>query len=196
MKRTIEGPYLKVVKRKNSGRTDVWTKIECPDCREQRWIKKSHTTEENFSGRCITCSKAIAQKSRVQKILQICKICGKEFFHIKSKNPKYCSWKCCWKDKIGTWPSVHLKGSEHPNWKGGISGETRLERTRFTYYTKPIILRRDNYICKLCGKRGGLLEIHHIHPWSKYPEERFQESNCITLCKPCHYEITWKGANL
>ena len=44
---------------------------------------------------------------------------------------------------------------------------------------------RDNFKCQECGA-GGKLHSHHIKRWSEFPELRYDLSNGITLCKPCH----------
>ena len=53
------------------------------------------------------------------------------------------------------------------------------------------VLIRDDYTCQLCGIRGGNLEVDHIQSWAKYVELRFSMDNCRTLCKRCHYQITY-----
>ena len=47
-------------------------------------------------------------------------------------------------------------------------------------------MKRDNWTCVLCGKRGGTLEVDHIKQFAYYPELRFKVSNGRTLCKDCH----------
>jgi hypothetical protein len=52
-----------------------------------------------------------------------------------------------------------------------------------------MILKRDNYQCRICGASPDdslhvRIEVHHIRPWSEggisLPD------NLITLCKECH----------
>jgi hypothetical protein len=52
------------------------------------------------------------------------------------------------------------------------------------------ILARDGYRCMVCGETGKVVP-HHILPWGKYADLRFDLNNGITLCKECHY-ITYK----
>lgn len=51
------------------------------------------------------------------------------------------------------------------------------------------ILEKDNFICQLCGKRGGTFHAHHIFPVSKYPLFIFNIDNGKTLCKKCHSKL-------
>lgn len=49
---------------------------------------------------------------------------------------------------------------------------------------------RDIFTCRVCGKRGGYIEAHHIKPKSKFPTIAFLPANGITLCKKCHKYVT------
>lgn len=52
------------------------------------------------------------------------------------------------------------------------------------------VLIRDDYTCKLCSKRNnGKLEVHHLEGWSENKRLRFDESNCVCLCKQCHTDF-------
>jgi transposase len=68
--------------------------------------------------------------------------------------------------------------------------EPREERKLLEYKLwAEAILKRDNYICQKCGKKGGKLEVHHIFNWADYPELRYAIDNGITLCRECHREF-------
>lgn len=45
---------------------------------------------------------------------------------------------------------------------------------------------RDNYACQLCKTKGAHLHAHHKNGFDKFPDQRFELSNLVTLCKPCH----------
>jgi thymidylate synthase (FAD) len=77
------------------------------------------------------------------------------------------------------------------NWKGGITEPNQLERSRFRQTMQKLVLERDNYICQLCGQKGGELQVDHIQSWKDYVELRFSMENCRTLCKRCHYKLTY-----
>jgi 5-methylcytosine-specific restriction protein A len=76
------------------------------------------------------------------------------------------------------------------HWKGGITKKSHLDRVKFKREVQKLVFERDNYKCQRCGK-GGDLQVDHIQSWAKYVELRFDMNNCRTLCKECHYEITY-----
>lgn len=87
------------------------------------------------------------------------------------------------KDKI----SKGITGDKHPNWKGGITKESkRLRNTREYQVWRSSVFQRDNWTCQTCGQRGCYLEAHHIKEVSKYKDLMFDVSNGVTLCGECH----------
>lgn len=86
-------------------------------------------------------------------------------------------------------PEVNKKkgmhGSLHPKW---IEDRTKVKfrpRYEMTIWTKQVF-ERDNYICQICGQRGGKLQADHIKSYRNFPELRWELSNGRTLCESCH----------
>lgn len=48
------------------------------------------------------------------------------------------------------------------------------------------VFERDNYTCQHCQQVGGELNAHHIKPFAKFKELRYEVSNGLTLCVECH----------
>lgn len=51
---------------------------------------------------------------------------------------------------------------------------------------KKYILKRDNYTCQCCNKKGGSLNVHHIFNYADNPDKRIDVDNGICLCEECH----------
>jgi hypothetical protein len=57
---------------------------------------------------------------------------------------------------------------------------------------------RDGFTCQHCQIKGVHLHAHHKNSFDLFPEQRFELSNLITLCKACHdefHEVYGKGQN-
>lgn len=80
------------------------------------------------------------------------------------------------------------KGTEHHNWKGGITSVVLKIRKSIEYKIwREAVFARDNWTCKECGRRGSIkINAHHIKPFAKFPELRFNVDNGKTLCVECH----------
>lgn len=76
------------------------------------------------------------------------------------------------------------------NWKGGISQSERANQK--IYIWKRLVLQRDNFTCQICNVEGGYLHVDHIKPFSTHPELRHDVNNGRTLCRACHYYVTFK----
>ncbi len=131
-----------------------------------------------------------------------CLQCGNSFWRkpyaIKKGNNKFCSKECYFKWQRGK-PKIVMNpadkcGSNNPNWRGGIRGENQEIRASDEFKAWRIeIFERDDYTCQECGARNGngskiILHAHHVKPFAKFPELRFDLNNGQTLCKDCHHE--------
>jgi transposase len=91
------------------------------------------------------------------------------------------------------------RGADNPNWKGGVSSEDRLGRSRKEYHAwKRAVIEKYDYKCVRCGIQQGyvceccgaatLLHAHHIEPFSVAPDRRYDVSNGLALCNRCHFK--------
>lgn len=97
-------------------------------------------------------------------------------------------------EKIKQKISESKSGKNHWNWKGGITKEEKRIRKTSKYNNwRFSILKRDNYTCVFCLKRGGDLHVDHIKRFSDYPELRFAIDNGRTLCVECHRKTNTYG---
>ena len=74
-------------------------------------------------------------------------------------------------------------------WKGGKCSERVKDCSRYEgrMWSKGV-QERDNYTCQNCKvtSETNKLHAHHIKEWEEYPELRYEVSNGLTLCVPCH----------
>lgn len=85
-----------------------------------------------------------------------------------------------------------MKGDKNHNWKGGVTSDDKIQRVMFRKQMQSKIFHRDNYTCQICDAYGEPIQVDHIKSWAEYPELRYDESNCRTLCMACHYYVTFK----
>ena len=77
----------------------------------------------------------------------------------------------------------------HWNWKGGITTARDPDGPDFVAW-RTAAFARDACRCQTCGDaQGGNLEAHHVRPWATHPELRFDVTNGLTLCDPCHNRL-------
>ena len=127
---------------------------------------------------------------------KICPSCKKEFKRPIWRKAIYCSYKC--KGKV-PWNKGKTKdnderikrysGENHYLWiKDRNKLSKRQERNDMSYKEWRIMVwKRDRFKCKINNEDcSGKIVAHHILPWSKFPELRYEVNNGITLCQHHH----------
>lgn len=86
-----------------------------------------------------------------------------------------------------------ISGEKSPRWRGGLTEKAQIIRLSLSFKVwREEVYKRDKYTCQKCFLSRGKdfrLHPHHIKPFAKYPELRFDVANGITLCSKCHGEI-------
>ena len=82
-------------------------------------------------------------------------------------------------------------------WKGGVTAINHTERKLIMNNVeykiwRDSVFRRDDFTCRVCGKRGVYLEAHHVMSFSRYPELRLDIENGETWCRECHNKTRGK----
>ena len=85
------------------------------------------------------------------------------------------------------------RGKLSPRYIHGKASEAKLEwgRSEWKEWRRKVF-ERDNFVCRICGKKGGTLNAHHIKKRSLFPELKYNVDNGITLCKSYHQSICGK----
>jgi len=132
------------------------------------------------SKHCIKCNGQIQSKNLI----------GKNNPNYKKGN--YCNNQCIDCNKLIKqqrkrckmcdikWRKQQFIKSNNPNWKGGIG---RLPYSYDFKYNRKLVLKRDNYTCLKCGKKGN--HVHHID----YNKQNSKLNNLATTCKKCNCEV-------
>lgn len=86
-----------------------------------------------------------------------------------------------------------MEGRNNYRWKGGVTKEHQNQRRYAEYGVwRRRVFVNDNYTCQICGQRNGTLHADHIQAWCDNPVLRFEVKNGRTLCRFCHYYVTFK----
>lgn len=157
--------------------------VTCETCgksfqRIKAWIKPE---KKNF------CSKQCANLGLlVVKPLLTCNFCGIQFSRYPSEIRKmsergyhyvFCSHRC----------RAAMIAAQFDPPQPYLGKHTSQPRNGHqTQIWRKAVLARDAYTCQDCGISDVLLTAHHIKAFILYPELRYDISNGLTLCYPCH----------
>lgn len=83
-------------------------------------------------------------------------------------------------------PMYGVTRENNPLWNSDISEEDRIKSRKTIEYArwKRAVKERDDNICQKCLSAGNVA--HHMNSYTKYPDERYDVDNGVTLCEPCH----------
>lgn len=148
---------------------------------------------QTMKGRAPANIGMIAGHNKGQGQWLTCAGCGVQFQarpELSHAKTKYCTVECFRKFHVpggkGKKRPSHA-GQLHHNWQGGITDANHAIRTSLEMKLwRENVFKRDGYTCQHCGKHGGRLHAHHIKLFSQHSELRFETSNGLTLCIPCH----------
>jgi 5-methylcytosine-specific restriction endonuclease McrA len=118
-----------------------------------------------------------------------CKLCGATFAIRRAATREqgygtFCSRRC-------TDLFARTRRGEHsPKWKGGRDRKRQhlMQHAQYKDW-RAAVFARDDYTCRDCGVRGGTLNAHHRLTWRAHPDLRYDVSNGVTLCVPCHKAV-------
>ena len=160
--------------------------VFCATCGKsiyRRLSARLAATENYCSQTCANTGKTIEFEQKV------CPQCRCSFARTKNQTAQnfrrqiFCSFQCSAKAN----PPPTFEGENHPNWKGEAA--RRRNRRGPTNSWRNAVLSRDKATCQHCGTKNGTLVVHHIKPFETFPELRFEVSNGLTLCQPCHFKV-------
>jgi 5-methylcytosine-specific restriction endonuclease McrA len=152
---------------------------------------------------CASCG-----KTKKTSIGELCKSCVSRKFGEDSNNWKgglpfcrECGKTLSRRDAEFCLEHRPRHGIHSTNWKGGISKLGHSIRSLKKYKEwRSDVLERDSWTCQSCGRRGVVMETHHINKFSEIViankiakvsqavlcEELWDVSNGVTLCVDCH----------
>jgi len=168
---------------------------ECPSCgKTQTYAQRSSWLRaEKLNRKCLSCSMRIPDEPLERE----CPKCKKVFLystrgalHKSIRNDAVCRHCRIFSEEHRKKLSIAMGGDgdiERLN-SDNPSGRSSRNRARTDKLRKECY-ERDNYACRICGdKSGGNLNAHHILPWAKHKEFRYELWNLVTLCVSCHKE--------
>ena len=181
------------------------------------WANRDHNERCEFSVTCRRCGTKFLGRSGSANVCQSClgcELCGQER---NSRYLRFCSLRCaniwkyqncpdvrnaldiarCDKDRgakisAGTKgkPKIKSRGPLNHNWKGGSTHYRRTEMGQVEYKIwRETIFKQDVYCCVICHADRGPIQAHHVRRWCDRPELRYDITNGVTLCQPCHDRI-------
>ena len=90
-----------------------------------------------------------------------------------------------------------MSGENSPSYNHNLTDEDRIKGRKTPendIWRKGVYIKND-FTCQKCFQSGVYLNAHHILNYSSNKELRFEDSNGITFCQPCHKQFHKKYSN-
>lgn len=119
-----------------------------------------------------------------------CCECGEAVYKIpyllKRNERNFCSISC-----KGAWLSKYAVGESNPAWNPDLTQEERDRGRNYPEYYEFIrsVLKRDEYMCRICMSETDALNVHHINSYDWDKGNRTNVNNGVTLCRTCHTDF-------
>lgn len=154
-------------------RTAARVTVPCPTCAGPISVLASRVQRNpTCSEPCLAAlRRAVQQRGETRP----CVTCGQQFWVSPARaraGARFCSLRCRdLRPKQERRRSETRDSAEYRDWRLAV-------------------YRRDDFTCQRCNERGGRnLHAHHLKGWTRFPALRFDLSNGLTLCNPCH--VAW-----
>lgn len=145
---------------------------ECLACGSVFSVIRYRSDQKFCSRKC--SDKGMNRKKAKPKTSLVCQCCGKVFLvktTVMQVKRKYCSQACHGKAK-----------RKHPDELAFSFRST--SPPEYVAWVKAVLLR--DMACVRC-KAVEPLQAHHVKPWNRYPELRYDVNNGVALCPCCHH---------
>lgn len=159
-------------------RPDNYIDKTCPVCGKAFAVHISQTKRGQGKYCSRSCARSGSPTRKKSTPIVSCSTCGKKFNKYKAEIRKnrgskhFCSPDC--------WYAYNQRDN-HYLWAGGQDGRMNPDGIKW----RKKVLARDQHFCRICHANKKL-EAHHIKPFGKHPELRWDVSNGVTLCHDCH----------
>lgn len=193
--------------------SNVRVDVQCPRCLNVRTVKRQDVTKVGHTY-CMACAKQRKLDGMVGQgfgMLTVLRLGDGRYSSGRMCSTFVC--KCeCGNTVERRASSIYLghtrscgcagRGENHWHYRDDLTdGERDATQRKRAALAKSKwhadVLRRDNYTCVKCGRRGGKLHVHHIESFASAPELRDSVSNGATVCPKCHRLYhKWNGGNI
>lgn len=154
--------------------------VKCTECGKEFYLSNSQFHIKRCSKKCANAYMSRLYKNRPDRKANLRRAMTFRDFTTPEAHERMV--------KIGSMTKPRF-GAANNLWKGGITTLQNKQRAKPEYKAwRKAVYERDGYKCQMCGTNKNL-HAHHKKEFAKYPELRYEVSNGLTVCQPCHGKI-------